>query len=94
MDFDRRILQIRKLAKIHDWREVEHKEEQFMIRFKKGYDAIVDVWYSKMTIGTIVTHPTKGRGQLFRRHADMEMLAEILKNPRVHTSEGYYRRRR
>lgn len=79
------------LAWKQGWREVWHRKDEGRVRFKKGKDDIVDVWYTKMTVGTIITHPTKGRGQLFRKHVSKGLLEDIFKNPRVHTGEGYYK---
>lgn len=81
----------RAVAIKHGWREVWHRIDEGRVRFKKGKDDIVDVWYTKMTVGTIITHPTKGRGQLFRKHVSKGLLEDIFKNPRVHTGEGYYK---
>ena len=81
----------RVLAAQCDWRELWHKPEEKRVRFKKGINTYVDVWYTRMTVGTIITHPTKGRGQLFRKHVSKGLLEDIFKNPRVHTGEGYYK---
>jgi len=80
----------RTIAIKHGWREVWHRQNEDRVRFKKGKDDIVDVWYTKMTVGTIITHPSKGRRQLFRRQVSKTLLEGIFKNPRVHTGEGYY----
>ncbi len=74
------------------WRPVEHKPDQFMIRFKKGKDTLLDYWYSKNTVGTVVSHPSGRRQPLFRRNVDKAMLQTLFKNPRAHTGEGYYER--
>lgn len=81
---------IRRLAHENGWRELWHREDESRIRFKRGTDILLDIWYSKMTIGTILTHPTKGRNQLFRKNVSQDMLKRIIENPRVHTDEGYY----
>jgi len=80
------------LASQHGWREIWHREEEARVRFKKGTDDYLDIWYTKMTVGTVITHPTKGRSQLFRKNVTHPLLGQIFKNPRVHTGEGYYER--
>lgn len=82
---------IQKVAKQTGWKLIEHKEDQFMFRFKKGKDSLIDVWYSKMTVCTIITHPTRGRGQMYRRNVFLQKdLVKLFVNPRTHTGEGYY----
>lgn len=79
-----------RIAERHGWRELWHRENECRVRFKQGKDTYLDLWYTKMTVGTVLTHPKKGRTQLFRRNADWLMVESLLKNPRHHTSEGYY----
>lgn len=88
----KRIRAIRGIAKTYEYREVLHNEEVGHLRFKKGIDTFVDVWYTKMTVGTVLTHPIKGRGVLFRKNADETLLKKIFRNPRQHTGEGYYKK--
>jgi hypothetical protein len=78
----------RQLAEREGWRELWHRDNELRVRFKRGPDTYIDVWYTKMTVGTVVSHP-KGRGQLFRKNVSKAMLSEIFKNPRTHTGEGY-----
>lgn len=86
-----RVKVIRLVAEAYGWREVHHRPDQYMLRFKRGKDDIVDVWYSKMTVGTVITHPRVGRKQLFRKHVtNVKLLKKIFANPRLHTGEGYY----
>lgn len=81
-----------KMAEKYGWRMVRNDETQLLCRFKKGKDDIVDVWWSRMTVGTIITHPKKGRKPLFRRHVDRKLMEKIFQYPRIHTGEGYYTR--
>lgn len=55
-------------------------------------DEQINVYYTKMTVGTCVTHPIKGKTQLFRRNVTIKELEKIFANPRVHTGKGYYER--
>lgn len=60
-----------------------------MLSFHKN-GARINVWMSKMTVSTAITHPIKGKTQLYRRHVRKEMLETIFVNPRQHTKIGYY----
>lgn len=81
----------RQLADKYNWREIEHRPENGMIRFKRRVDDILDYWYTTDTVGTIITHRWNGRKQLFRKYIGRS-LEKIFKNPRSHTGEGYYKR--
>jgi hypothetical protein len=85
-----KLKEIRDLATEIGWQELWHRETERRIRFKKEAGVYVDVWYTKMTVGTVLDHPTKGRGQLFRKNVDRKTLRDIFENPRVHTGKGYY----
>ena len=79
----------RQLAAIYGWEEIDHQPKQLMVSFRR--DGVrVNVYYSKMTVGTCLKHPKRGFTQLFRRNVSREMLEEILRYPRVHTDRGYY----
>ncbi len=49
----------------------------------------IDVWYTKMTVGTNIKHPIKGWNRLYRKHVSLQELEQIFKNPRQHTGKGY-----
>lgn len=85
------------LAAKHGWSGMIHQPENLMLSFFKGEKenrTRVNVYYTTMTVGTALKHPTKGKTQLFRRNVSPAMLERILKNPRTHTQRGYYERRR
>lgn len=72
-----------------------HEPWQRKIRFERrvaGHHEIIDVWYSTMTVGTTIDHPTKGRNTLFRKRVTLGLLNIIFQRPRLHTHKGYYRR--
>ncbi len=73
----------RKSASKYGWDEIDHQENIMMVSFKKG-DSRINVYYSKMTVATVVTHPKWGRNQMFRRGVYGKALSEIFKNPRAH----------
>lgn len=55
-------------------------------------DVFITIWHKTMTVGTTLTHPIKGRTTLFRKNIEPKEVEAILKNPRVHTEKGYYRK--
>lgn len=60
--------------------------------------AQINVYTTTMTVTTIVNHPKRGRGQMYRRDVDWRFLDWIFKNPRVHASRfkhpgGYFPKR-
>lgn len=83
--------EIRKLAKKYSWIEEVAKEPTVLIfnRYAGGRQQ-VNVWYTTGTVATSLKHPNKGRTQLYRRNVDLELLAKIFDNPRIHTDLGYY----
>ena len=84
---------VKDIATHHGWRIVKHDEVTHMISFKHPVHVDwgrVNVYYSRMTVGTALFHPKKGRTQLFRKYVDGFMLSRIFLNPRVHTGHGYY----
>ena len=88
----RRVELLRIIAEHYGWREIKHDESQKLLRFKKGGNDLIDIWYSTMTIGTTITHPVRGRNTLFRRNVNADMLKKVLRNPRFHTNEGYHKK--
>ena len=87
--------QIKKLAEKHRWQLIDHQENIKMLSFYKllgGSPARLNVYYSKMTVGTVINHPIKGKTQLFRKHVTMVELEKIFIHPRLHTQKGYYKK--
>ncbi len=79
---------IKFLAKIYGWQFKWYKPENTEIYFRKKGCGLA-IWHSKMTVRTSINHPKHGKTQLYRKRVDMEMLEDILNNPRVHTNKGY-----
>jgi hypothetical protein len=52
---------------------------------------VINVYWTTGTVGTCLIHLRQGKTQLFRRNADIAVLREIFRNPRVHTGSGYHR---
>ncbi len=84
-----RVKKIQAIAKKYGWREIDHQVNTYMLSFGNVNDRI-NVYYSKMTVGTCLDHPKKGKTQLYRKKVGQLLLEKIFKNPRVHTSKGYY----
>lgn len=83
--------------KQHKW-TIVYKKYPYMIRIKKQFKYSVVVmnihWNAKGIISNISTHmnhPTKGKGQLYRKIKDLKEVEEYLINPRKHTNKGYGR---
>jgi len=53
----------------------------------------LDWYFTTATVKTAMDHPTQGKTQLFRRQVDAGLYRKILENPRIHTDQGYQRRR-
>lgn len=53
----------------------------------------LDWYFTTATVKTALDHPSRGRTQMFRKHVNPGLYRNILENPRVHTNQGYQRRR-
>lgn len=80
---DPRLKETRSVAKEFEWTEIDHQENIPMVSFVKG-DSRINVYYSRMTVGTVVTHPKCGCNQMFRKGVYGEHLREVFRNPRAH----------
>jgi hypothetical protein len=89
MDHTARII---KLAQKHDWYVHSDQQNICLLIFRKG-DQQVNVYWSKMTVATVVNHPKQGRQQLYRKNCSYKDLENIFNNPRFHTGKGYRVRR-
>jgi hypothetical protein len=91
---DNIVNEITKIAKRKGWDEIDIQTNIAMVSYIKGTSR-VNIYYSRpwrLTVATIVDHPTMGRKQLFRKFIRMEELSRIFSNPRAHTGRGYYKR--
>lgn len=88
-----RLDKTRQIAGNRGWAEVDHQENILMVSFTNGPDRI-NVYYSRMTVTTVIDHPKLGRNSLYRRRVDFTTLEKIFENPRVHLGIGYKRRSR
>lgn len=85
------IEQVRDIARKHDYREITLNQVSRVISFRKDRVRI-NVYYTTGTVGTCVSHPVKGKTQLFRRNVRPSELDTLFANPRSHTGKGYYRK--
>lgn len=69
------------------WKMREHQPNICLLILQRGKEQM-NVYYSKMTVATIVPHP-KGKKQLFRKNVSLDQLIVLLRNPRTHTGKGY-----
>lgn len=79
---------IKTLAKKYDWEFLTFQEDIFMLSFIKE-SMRINIYTTKMTVGTCLTHPKQGKTQMFRRNVTDKELEKIFKNPRHHTNKGY-----
>lgn len=77
---------VRLEAKKFGWVEIDHQENIYMISFSQGTSRI-NIYYSTMTVATVLDHPKHGRNQMWRRNVHFNALCAILKNPRTHTQQ-------
>lgn len=90
-EWERRISYLRELAAKHEWREIDWQDKTTMISFLR--DGVrMNIYYTKMTVGTAMYHPTKHATQLYRKGVSYEQLEKLMENPRHHTGKGYYRK--
>jgi hypothetical protein len=82
---------VQELATKWGWGQFDLQENIKMVSFTNGPDRI-NVYYSRMTVATIIDHPTKGRNTLYRKGVTFDMLSKIFANPREHLGIGYHRR--
>ena len=88
---DDRIDIIKSIAAYQNYQMICHQEANKLLSFRR-WGVRVNVYYTKMTVGTCMDHPSKGKTQLFRRNVTRNQLIEIMGNPRTHTGKGYYKK--
>lgn len=85
----------KKVTEIAGWHKyvfLEYQQNTGMISFTRG-DVRINIWLTKMTVGTCLYHPKQGNTQIFRRKVSFSELDQIFKNPRVHTGKGYQQKK-
>lgn len=79
------------LAKAENYFKIDFQENIGLVSYSDGQTRI-NIYLTKMTVATCLTHPKKGATQLFRKNVNTEMLKEIFEYPRKHTGKGYYKK--
>lgn len=81
--------EIDKVAKAEEFFRIDLQENIGMASYSDGATRI-NIYLTRMTVATCLTHPKKGPTQLFRKNVNISMLKEIFAYPRKHTGKGYY----
>lgn len=89
MDILKLLEKVKKISEEKGWRFIEFQENIGMASFTKNQNRI-NIYLTKMTVGSCIKHPKKGKTQLFRKNCTLKDIQDIFKNPRVHTGFGYY----
>lgn len=71
--------------------ELEQAQDNIGLLIFTNGGVQVNVYTSRMTVGTCLHHPKKGKTQLFRKGVTFQELERIFNNPREHTGIGYHR---
>lgn len=83
-----------KIARKYGWKFLEYQSNIEMVSYIKIDNQIgrarINIYLTKMTVATVLDHPTKKRQQLFRKRVDEELMERLFINPRLHTGKGYY----
>jgi hypothetical protein len=83
---------VEEIAVKHGYWRCDYQPNIYLVSYaKEGIK--INVYLTKMTVGTCLDHPKKGKTQLFRKKVSLDELEMIFKNPRIHTGKGYYQKR-
>lgn len=83
---------VRFIAKVYGWVPIESPDMLASFR-RKGVR--INIWLTGrgwFTVGTALDHPVQGKTQLFRKRVGIELLEQLLANPRLHTDKGFKRK--
>lgn len=88
--------EIARVGAKHGW-IVEQEQRNIGLLILVRGDEQMNVYYTRMTVGTVVSHPKKGRTQMFRRNVSPSQLEMLMQKPRAHSSKtgltGYRKKR-
>jgi len=90
-----RIEFIDRIATDYGWLLIEYQDNIGMMYYHKKinrFDCRINIYITKMSVTTYLDHPKNGRGQLYRKNVNVELLTGIFENPRIHTGIGYYQK--
>lgn len=83
--------EIELLAKLYKWLFLTWQDDIKMLSFKKD-NMRINIYTTTMTVGTCLTHPRKGKTQMFRKQVDYDLMENIFRNPRIHSGKGYQKK--
>ena len=81
--------EVQAIAESLGWAQLDHQPNIKLVSFTNGPDRI-NVYYSQMTVTTIINHPKQGRNSLYRKGVTFDTLKKIFQNPRTHIGTGYH----
>jgi hypothetical protein len=79
---------------VHGLKEILFDQVNKLLSFRAADGIRINVYYADRTVGTAVQDPVYGKTQLFRRDCSADRLADIMKNPRAHSGQGYKKSRK
>lgn len=89
------------LTEKYDWEIIDLQSMIGMLSLEKKIlmDKVlvkvrVNIYLTTLSVSTAMKHPKKGKTQLHRKASCFEDIEKILKNPRVHTGKGYYKKKK
>lgn len=88
---NQRLKFIADIAAKHGYVQMDYQANIGLVSYAKN-DVRINVYITKMTVGTCINHPTQGKTQLFRKNVGLDLLVKIFENPRVHTDIGYHKK--
>ena len=92
-----RLSDVRNAARDLGLREVYQNEQSRVVSFawprSQGDRGRINVYWTTGTVATCITHPRQGPTQLFRRNVSLGGLRELMRQPRIHTGDGYHKKR-
>ena len=90
---EQRFIRCNELSNSFGWRLHEYQDNISMAIYTKeidGFKCKINIYLTTMTVTSYMNHPKKGRGQLYRKNINYNLLEKIFRNPRQHTGKGYY----
>jgi hypothetical protein len=84
---------ILQLSERHNWTKIFGNKNPLMLSFMKN-DMRINVYPTTMTVATALKHPFKGKTQLYRKGVSLATLNSIFVDPRTHTNQGYYTKKK
>lgn len=86
------IAKIREYANKYKWDEVAFQEKGKLVSFAKELKKVkvrINIYYNTITLSTWISHPSKGKVQLFKENASEKELVEAFKNTKQYTNTEY-----